>query len=228
MKKSLFLLLFICGSHFVKAQFLFSGYGLVSYNGANFFKEFRNYYNESNASTMKNKMGSPALGLGYNYAVGYRVLHLSTSAGRAHIQAKTKAEFQNNAKRFVRYEYDFTSINIGYFRATEKSEFSIEIGLLHSNTNVYVYAILPNKEKDFFTGISQQAHWVNLGGNVKFNYLRPLTDKLFLDIMAQGFYVNNKSDLPPKITLAQSAATLNYIGGTISVGLTLKLGKLIE
>lgn len=228
MKKLILITALVGGSCLLKAQFLFSGYGLVSYNGAGFFKDFRNYYNEINGATMKSKLGTPALGFGYNYALGYRVLHLSTSVGLAHIQAKTNAKFQNDAKRIVKYEYDFVTINIGYFRATAKSEFSIELGLVRSTTNAYVYAVLPNKEKDFFAGISQQAHWVELGGDVKFNYLRGLTDHLFLDIMAQGFYVNNKSDLPPRIGLNDKFATLNYIGGTLSVGLTLKVGKLIE
>jgi hypothetical protein len=91
-----------------------------------------------------------------------------------------------------------------------------------------VYTVFPNKEKDFFRGISQQLNWANLGGAVKFNYLRRLNDKLFFDVMLQGLYLNNKRDVAPKLTVDGHSATLNYIGLSFSACLTLKLGKYHE
>ncbi len=228
MKKFLFLLLLCGGSQLVKAQVVFSGYGSVSFNGSAFFKDFRNHYNEINAATLTNKLGSPSVGPGYSFALGYRVLRLSSSVSRSHMQSRTSAVFSNNAKRIIRYEYDYTAVNIGYFHFSESGEFTVEVGMMYANTNAYSYLILPNKEKDFFAGISQQAHWINLGLDVKFNYLRRLTDNLFLDFMAQGFFVNNKTGLAPEFVLGPTSATLNYIGGTFSIGLSLKVGDYID
>ncbi len=225
MKKFLFLILLFVGSNTLEAQLLFSGYGNISYNGSSFFKDFRNYYNEINAATLKDNLGSPELGAGYSYALGYRVLQLSTSVSHSHMQARTSAQFQNSTKRIIRYEYDYTAVNIGYFNDWANAEFSIETGLMYVNTNAYAYAIMPNKEKDFFTGISQQLHWVNLGMNLKFNYLRRLSTNLFLDFMIQGFYINDKTGLAPVFSLGPTSATINYIGGTASIGLTLKVGE---
>lgn len=220
----------LCFTMKAHAQFVVSVYGTGSCNAPSFFSDFRKAYNETNAATLKNKLGLPMCGYGYSLALGYRVTHLATSVTRTYLQAHTSAKFGNGSKRQIDYYHTFTTVNIGYFGyKAEQSEFTLEGGLVHSISTMYSYAVYPDKTKDAFAGISTMIDWINLGGNLRFCYLRRITDALWFDFMMQAVYVRNHPELAPTYAYVNGAkATLDFMGVTASVGLTLKLGKHFE
>lgn len=213
------------------AQIVVSVYGTASCNSPFFFSSFRKAYNEANAADLKNKLGLPMIGYGYTLAFGYRVTHLATSVTKSYFQAHTTAKFTNGTKRKIDYYYSLITVNIGYFGyKAEQSEFTLEGGLLHSVSTMYSYAVYPDKTKDAFAGISTMMDWINLGGNLRFCYLRRITDAIWLDCMLQAVYLRNHPGLAPKYSYGNNgaAATLDFIGVTGSIGLTLKIGKHFE
>jgi hypothetical protein len=214
-----------------QSQFVVSAYGTGSFNAPSFFNSFRKEYNAVNAPTMENKLGLPMIGYGYSIAFGFRVTHLATSVTRTYIQAHTSAKFTNGSKRKIDFYHTFTTVNIGFFGyKKEKSEFTLEGGLLHAVSTMYSYVLYPDKTKDAFAGISTTMDWINLGGDLRLCYLRRITDALWLDVMMQAVYLRNHPELSPKYSYGNNgaAATLDFIGVTTSVGLTLKLGKHFE
>lgn len=228
MKKTGLLFCFCLLAFAATAQFTFSGYGTVGYNAAPFFKNFRNSYNETNAADLKSKLGNPAYNYGYSAVLGYRLLKMSTSVGRTQLTGRTQAKFANNAKRIIEFQYKFTTANIGYYHPSEKNEWVVEFGLLHSWNSYNSYVILPNKEVDHFTGISQRDSWAEIGVNLRFELMHHLNDYLQFDFMLQGFYVKNTKEVAPRIKYFDTEATLSYMGLTASAGITLKLGEYID
>jgi hypothetical protein len=213
------------------AQFVVSAYGTAGFKAPSFFSDFRKAYNTTNASTLQNKMGLPVISYGYSFAFGYRVSHLAASVTRTQLEAHTSAKFTNGSKRQIDYYHTFTTVNIGYFGfKAEKSEFTFEGGMLHAVSTLYSYVIYPDKTKDAFTGISTMIDWINLGGTLRFCYLRRITDALWFDCMLQGIYLRNHPELAPTYTYGNDGtkATLDFLGVTASVGLTLKIGKHFE
>lgn len=213
-----------------EAQVVVSAYGTGSCNSPFFFNSFRKEYNAANAATLKSKLGLPMIGYGYSLAFGYRVTHLSISATRSYIQAHTSAKFDNGTKRKIDYYHSLITVNVGYFGyKKENSEFTLEGGLLHAVSSMYSYVVYPDKTKDAFAGISTTMDWIELGGDLRFCYLRRITDAIWLDFMMQAVYLRNNRQLAPTYTYANgSKATLDFMGVTASVGLTLKIGKHFE
>ncbi len=218
-----FVLLLLVGE--VNAQFVISFQGTGSVNAPGFFSGYRREYNAANAGTLDKKLGMPMFGYGYSMNAGYRVLHLSASIGRTHLEAQTTAKFTNGTKRIIKYDYNFTVANIGYFGYSENSEYTIEIGLLHSQSGAYSYAQYPDGTKDAFVGVSGMMSWVNLGGTARINYLRRMTDVIWFDLMCQAFYLKNHPELSPNFSYNAEKATLDFIGVTLSAGITFRLGK---
>lgn len=209
----------------VDAQFVFSFQGAGSVNHPGFFSGYRRGYNAANASTLDKKLGIPMFAYGYSYNAGYRVLHLSASVGRTHLETQTSAKFTNGTKRIIQYDYNFTVVEAGYFGYSENAEYTIEIGLLHSQSGAYSYVQYPDGTKDAFSGVSGMMSWVNLGATARVNFLRRITDVIWFDFMCQGFYLKNHPELSPKFLYNTEQATLDFIGVTLSAGLTFRLGK---
>jgi hypothetical protein len=229
MKKILLLWLLVSATT-VNAQFTFSVTPQAGKNlSGTFFKDFRTYYNTVNATTLDKKMGDPSFVYGYGINFGYRILRIASSVNRDYLWAGTSASFKSGAKRIVDYEYKLTTVDIGYFHPGEAHEFTIELGLAHCITSQYSYIQLPNGELDYMAGgVSANNNWTNLGMNLKFMYLKPISDNLLFHFQGSGIFINNENEVAPRIILGTEEATMTLKGVTIGAGLTYKFGEYIE
>lgn len=226
MRNLFILVMLLIGGKNASAQFTLSAYGTALYNTSGFFKDFRDYYNTVNASSMSKNLGSPNLSAGYTFELGYRIMGLTSSVSRSMLSGRTHATFTNDARRILKYDYKITTVNIGFYKEIGKSEISAEIGMVHLMSDLYSYAKLPNDEEDNFAGgTSHASNWANIGGNAKLNYMYGFNKKLYLNLMLQGIYVNNQKDVAPRLVLDGHQATHTLIGGGVSLGLTYKVGK---
>lgn len=217
----------ICSA--INAQFLITAGPCASYNASGFFKDFKTQYNTLNERDLKNKMGSPSLGLGYSIKIGYKIMGLYTSVGRDRFTASTKASFTNSAKRIIKYDYKFTTANIGYYHSGDRKDFSIELGMIHGIVSQYSFVELPNNQRDFFSGgISANQSWINLGMNLQLNFYKSINDNTLFSYGLQGAFMNNQKDIAPRIKSGNHEATLTFNGILLNAGITFKLGKEID
>lgn len=229
MKKILFLWLLLSAVT-ARAQFTLSVTPQAGKNlSGTFFKDFRTYYNTVNAASLEKNIGDPSLVYGYGINFGYRILRLASSVNRDYLWAGTSASFPNGAKRIFDYEYKITTVDIGYFHPGESHELTIELGLAHSVISQYSYVQLPNGEVDYRAGgVSANNNWTNLGMNLKFMYLKPISDNLLFHFQASGIYINNEKEVAPRITLGSTEATLTFKALTVGAGLTYRFGAYID
>jgi hypothetical protein len=229
MKKILFLWLLLSAVN-ASAQFTLSVTPQAGKNlSGTFFKDFRTTYNSANAASLDKNMGDPSFVYGYGVNFGYRILRLASSVNRDYLWAGTSASFKNGAKRIIDYEYKLTTVDIGYFHPGESHEFTIELGLAHAVISQYSYIKLPNGELDYRAGgVSANNNWTNLGMNLKFMYLKPISDNLLFHFQASGIYINNENEVAPRILLGTEEATLTLKALTVGAGLTYRFGAYID
>lgn len=178
------LVLFMCKN--TEAQFSVSIMQNTSINSKKIFTEYLDYYNGANANFEKT-LGYPNIGIGYSAKVSYNIDGLFASVARDWSKASTKATFSNGAKRCIEYRYQFTTANIGYYHeGLDKVDFSVEVGIVASNVTIDRYAVLPNKQIDYFANSNfGQKNWINIGANAQAAIYYKFTDNFMVLMRAQ-------------------------------------------
>lgn len=222
MKKVLLLIVMALSVEAAVAQLSLMGSVAGGYNMANNFGAFKDKYNEANSEDLKNKLGSMNLCEGYGVELHYRIMGLSSTVSRTYLHSGTMAKFNNGAKRIIDFNYKFTNALIGAgFNLGENSEMRIEVGMVHSVSDLYSYVKYPTGEVDYHAGgASHQSTHTNIGLAARIAYMKKISDRWFLFGSALYNRVNGDDiEIAPSLEYMETHVTHTYSGVSIHVGL---------
>lgn len=231
MKTKLILLLLKLASMQMAAQFHLNASVVGGLNTGSTFGAFRDKYNETNAATLKNNLGSLGTFSGVNLELNYRIRGLTSALGRSYIHSGTSAKFQNGAKRLVDVDYKLTHILIGSgFGVGEHSEMRVEVGMVHSVSSIYSRVKLPTGEVDYVYGVaSHQSTWTNIGLCGKVSFYKHVKSNVYAygSVLFQRLMAND-TGFAPALQYFGTEFTHTYQGFLLNVGIALKLVERID
>lgn len=195
-------------------------------NLANNFGTFRNKYNEVNADDLKNNLGTLKLYEGYNVELNYRILGLACGVSRAYLHSGTSAKFNNGATRLIDINYKLSNVFIGGgFNLGEKADMRIEVGMVHSVSDLYSFVKYPSGEVDYNAGgVSHQSTHTNIGLSARVSYHQSVSNRLLIYGSVLYNRVNaENTDIAPFIDYMETKVTHTLSGVFVNVGLGYKI-----
>jgi len=226
MKKILLLISIVMLSEVLSAQLNVMGSVAGGYNMANNLGAFKDIYNETNSEDLKNKLGGMNICKGYGLELNYRILGLSTTVSRTYLHTGTMAKFNNGAKRIMDFNYKFTNALVGAgFNLGENSEMRIEVGMVHSVSDLYSYVKYATGEVDYHAGgASHQSTHTNIGLAARIAYTKKISERWLIFGSALFNRINAEDiEIAPSLEYMGTHVTHTYSGVSIHVGLGYQL-----
>lgn len=192
-----------------------AGY-VASYGTFKSFDAFRKTYNETNATSLKHKLGGMSDQYGFNVSADYFVpSHLFSSVEYQGQFATAKATFNSGAKRIFKLRANTVSTFIGWRQEYEKASWSLAGGVSTSFGNMTGFLKLPEGTRYHSTGgLSGEFTGVRFGGALKFEYDRAVSEQIGFRFGLNAYFLGAKADSEYAMTntfttLTESEMTLN-------------------
>lgn len=150
-RKIVFISSIVVNSSIIAQDFSFQAGGLLGVSGSKTFNEYRDYYNNVNASTLDKELNKGSFNYGTNIQLNFGINKYFSAFGFSNVFNVSKATFPNGATREVMFNNRYYNILIGYrtLNAVETSELAVYTGFFVSDYVMRGYVVYPNGDKDY-------------------------------------------------------------------------------
>ncbi len=199
------------GGNFAQMSFGLSVSPLVGFSKSASFSTYRDYYNTTNAPTLKKDLSSGSFTYGYDANLEFTINHLYTGVSVTNTFTRSSAKFENEASRHFQQHQRYINTLIGYINRNESREFTIATGISISDYFITTHVNYPNGDKDYTYGIVFGSnHTVAIGVPLVFGYGISLNEKWWLVARAQMQFTTKDN-----FTFFSNTGSVVYNGGEL-------------